>query len=207
MKELLGIFPLRNCHTGEYEDAELYTPIDEQNVEDFETKWLPLLKKRLSTLAEHEDAISANVQDAHWKWRDKWKERDGRIDYDSFSVECNGVTQGMMFVRSIAFAKEPSQINQHLIYIDFLAIAPLNRPGFSELRLYKGIGPLLLGTAINYSIEQGFEGRIGLHAIPQSETWYGDECGMTDLGIDLSYPQSLRYFEMTAIQARTYITT
>jgi len=170
VKELLGVYPIKNCHTGEYEDAELYTPIDKQNVDDFETQWRPLLEERIANLSEHEDAASANVQDAHWKWREKTQDRNGRLDFDSFSVECAGVTQGMMFVRSIEFAKEQSQLHQFLTYVDLVSTAPWNRPGFTENRQYKGVGPLLLGTAISFSINQGFEGRIGLHSLPQSES-------------------------------------
>lgn len=206
MKKLLGVFPLKNCHTDEYEDAELYTPINEKNAEDFESKWRPKIKERLDNLEKHEDAASANAQDVHWKWREKMTVREGRLEYESFAIECDGATQGMMFVRSIDFAKEASQLNQFLIYVDLLACAPWNRPGFTNNRQYTGVGPLLLGTAITYSIDQGFDGRIGLHSLPQSESWYREKCGMTDLGIDGDY-QNLRYFEMTAAQAQTFITT
>jgi len=207
VKQLLGIFPLRNLHTGEYEDAELYMPIDGQNVEDFETRWRPLLDERKANLAPHETTASANIQDAHWKWREKTATRNNRMDYASFSVECGGTTQGLMFVRTIDFARESSQLNQFLIYVDLVSTAPWNRPGFTDNRLYSGVGPLLLGTAINFSIDQGFDGRIGLHSLPQSESWYRDQCRMTDLGPDANYPNNLCYFEMTAAQAHTYITT
>jgi hypothetical protein len=205
MSELIGVFPLKNCHTGEYEDAELYSPIAQKHIEDFENQWRPLMNERIANISKSESTASANVQDAHWKWREKTNDRNARIDFESFSVECNGVTQGLMFVNSATFSKAPSQLNQFMIYIDLVSTAPWNRPGFTKDRLYKGVGPLLLGTAISYSIEQGFNGRIGLHSLPQSESWYRDECGMTDLGIDYSYPQKLRYFEMTAVQAQTYI--
>ena len=207
MREFLGAFQLKNCHKGEYEDVELYTPIGEQNIKDYESKWLPLIEKRNANLSKDEDAESVNIEDAHWKWREKTFDRTDRMDFKSFCVECDGDTQGMMFVRNIAFAREPSQSNQHLIYIDMISSAPWNRPRFTKNRLYEGVGPLLLGSAISYSIEEGFGGRIGLHSLPQSESWYRDECGMTDLGIDLAYPQYLRYFEMTSEQAQIYITT
>jgi len=199
MKELLGIFPLENCQTNEFEDAELYTPIDEKNLKDFETLWQPMFKAKL----EKDNNVAP---DGHWEWRKKAIAREGRIDYESYAVECNGDTQGLMFVRSTDFAKELSQLNQFLIYVDLISSAPWNRPGFTDNRIYKGVGPLLISTAISYSIDQGFKGRIGLHSLPESESWYRDECGMTDLGIDRSY-QNLRYFEMTVVQAQTYITT
>ncbi|VAW75786.1 hypothetical protein MNBD_GAMMA12-1355 [hydrothermal vent metagenome] len=207
MKTLLGVYPLQNRLTGEFEDAELYMPLDQKNADDFETEWLPVLNSRVANLSADENHESANVQDLHWEWRNKIKERTGRMDFVSYAVECNGVTQGMMSACNCEFVKEPSQLGQFLIYIDLIASAPWNRRGFTENRLYKGVGELLLGTAISYSINEGFNGRIGLHSLPQSEFWYSNVCGMTDLGIDLNHPQSLRLFEMTEEQAQSYIST
>ena len=51
---------------------------------------------------------------------------------------------------------------------------------------------------------EGFKGRIGLHALPQSEGFYASKIGMTDMGKDPGY-HDLRYFEMTAEQAENFI--
>src|SRR5258706_1341 len=67
---------------------------------------------------------------------------------------------------------------------------------------FKGIGRLLLAAAISLSVSEEFAGRIGLHALPQAESWYRDVCGMTDLGIDGT---GMRYFEMTEAQAQTFV--
>jgi hypothetical protein len=42
-------------------------------------------------------------------------------------------------------------------------------------------------------MEEGFRGRIGLHALPQAETFYARNCGMTDLGNDMR-KEGLRIF-------------
>ena len=47
---------------------------------------------------------------------------------------------------------------------------------------------------IERSIDEGFRGRIGLHALPKAEVFYQDNCGMTPLGKDASR-QDLMYFE------------
>ena len=205
MRQLLGSYPLKNLHTGQYEKAELFSTIAENNIHDFEEKWKPLLQARLASLSSEETIKSVNAQDAHWKWREKTQDRNKRLDFDSFAVECSGVTQGLMFTRNIAFAKESSQYNQFLIYIDLVSSAPWNRIGFSDKPKYKGVGPLLLATAISFSVDQDFKGRVGLHSLPQSESWYRDICGMTDLGPDQDYQGELCYFEMTEAQAHTYI--
>jgi hypothetical protein len=99
----------------------------------------------------------------------------------------------------------PEQQGKDLVYIEFLENAPWNR---SELLFrptkFRGVGTLLMVAAIQLSIEQGFKGRVGLHALPQSEEWYRQKCGMTDMGTDQRV-QGLRYFEMTALQATAFI--
>jgi hypothetical protein len=65
------------------------------------------------------------------------------------------------------------------------------------------VGKVLLQAAIAMSDEEGFKGRIGLHSLPQAETFYSN-IGMTNCGIDVSY-ENLRYFEMTPEQAAAFI--
>jgi len=69
---------------------------------------------------------------------------------------------------------------------------------------YCGVGSIFIRTAIEVSRLEGFKGRIGLHSLPQSESFYGNKCGMTDLGKDSNY-QDLRYFEMTPEQALSFV--
>ena len=54
------------------------------------------------------------------------------------------------------------------------------------------------------SEELEFQGRIGLHSLPQANGFYANACGMTDLGADADH-QGLRYFEMTPEQARAFV--
>lgn len=205
MRDSLGTFPLKNLQTEKYENAELFSMIAKNNVDDFESKWKPLMEARKNSLKPDETLESANIQDSHWKWGRKAQAYSNRLDYESFAIECDDITQGLMLVNNIATARELSQFGKFIIYIDLVAVAPWNRIGFSKKPLYKGIGPLLLAAAISYSIDQEFEGRIGLHSLPQSESWYIDHCKMTDLGPDKNYPNELRYFEMTPEQAQIYI--
>jgi hypothetical protein len=44
--------------------------------------------------------------------------------------------------------------------------------------LYGGIGTLLMRTAVQVSYDEGFHGRIGLHALPQGRGFYRDNYGM-----------------------------
>lgn len=91
-----------------------------------------------------------------------------------------------------------------MIYIDLVSAAPWNRFGFTDTPLYKGVGPLLLGTAVSLSVSEGLNGRLGLHALPQSESWYRNQ-GMTELGIDTAHPENLVYFEFASADALAYV--
>ena len=69
---------------------------------------------------------------------------------------------------------------------------------------YRGVGSILIRAAVALREELEFHGRIGLHSLPQSNGFYANTCGMTDLGADPDH-ESLRYFEMTPEQARAFI--
>lgn len=203
MRSSLGLFPLRNRHSGAIEDAELFVPIDGTNLADFEQHWKPMVLDRLRQLPRGTTTTDAQLQDWHWDWRKKADRFADRLDYRSFAVECAGRTQGLMICSLVHRVREPSMLNQHLVYIEFLHSAPWNRWQFTDTPLYKGVGDLLVAAAVSLSIEEEFEGRIGLHSLPQSDDWYRDYCGMTDLGVDSAY-ENLRYFEMTAQQAANF---
>jgi hypothetical protein len=131
---------------------------------------------------------------------------NGLLCSQGFSLVCDGVTQGLIAVNMVSHrCRLPEQQGKHLVYIELLENAPWNR---SELLFqpikFKGIGTILMAAAIELSREQDFKGRLGLHALPQSERWYREACGMTDMGID-QHAQGLRYFEMTAQQASAFI--
>ena len=205
MRPSLGDFPLLNRHSGVEDMATLYSPIADSNVDDFENEWRPIMDAAIAKMTAQSEVEAANVQDAHWKWREKHRARSNRFEWESFAVECDGSTQGLMFLRTVGFAKEPSQRNLPIVYIDVVSVAPWNRHGLTKTPKYKGIGSLLLGTALSVSVDEGLEGRLGLHSLPQSESWYRDVCLMSDLGSDPAHPNSLVYFEFTPAQAQAYL--
>jgi hypothetical protein len=204
MSEQLGRFILLNRHSGQFEDATLHRPIGRKHVRDFQTLWRPAFKKRLATIRSREEFAEAQMQDSHWEWPQKAAAMGARLDYDTFAVEAGGVTQGLMIVSLTERGRAPGQENDHLIYVELIAAAPWNRKGFTDRPKYKGVGRLLLAAAVSLSVDQEFGGRVGLHALPQSATWYRQVCGMTDLGPDEAH-QRLHYFEMTETQARAFV--
>ena len=113
----------------------------------------------------------------------------------------------MMIVNVMKRCRLPQQANKHLAYVEYLEAAPWNRRSVTDKPRYRGVGTILMAAAIQLSIDDGNHGRIGLHALPQADTFYRDVCGMIDLGPDALYSphHPLRYFEMTPTQAALMI--
>jgi hypothetical protein len=62
---------------------------------------------------------------------------------------------------------------------------------------------VLMRTAVELSYDEGFHGRISLHALPQSEEFSRDNCEMHNCGPDASY-EDLTYYEMTREHAARF---
>lgn len=185
--------------------AELWSPITEKNLADWEAEWIPALHAQLQVL--HQSGINRSLwpQSRKWDWRDKKDAIELSLANQSFSIVAQGTTQAMMIIDLTKRARLNSQQLQHLVYVDFLEAAPWNRNDLQGggPRL-TGAGSIMMGTAIELSRAQGFKGRVGLHSLPQSNSFYANACGMADLGADPNY-SNLRYFEMTPDVADNFI--
>ena len=200
MKEHLGNRDLWNRLTRANESASIFRGLDDKNFQDFEKVWKPELEKRAAEFTTWKEQAKGNVQDAHWDWVGKAK---NDAVYESFAIECDGMTQGLMLVAMAPhFGRLESQHGLDLCYIELIASAPWNRVKFSKTPKYKGGGRILLATAISLSVELELKGRIGLHSLPESEKWY-DEQGMRRCGVDTD--KEMQYFEMTEEDAEKYL--
>ena len=197
---------LFNVANGTSEDAELWDAITERQLADWEAEWVPELFQAVRRLNSAGVARSAWPQNRHWDWRRKTEALQGMLAHPGFSIVCAGVTQGMMLMdTTMKRCRIPTQSGKNLVYVEFIESAPWNRAEllFNPPR-YRGIGTVLIRAAIELSKSEDFKGRIGLHSLPQANSFYANTCGMTDLGIDQAY-QGLRYFEMTPEEAEAFI--
>lgn len=203
MKQLVGEVVLLNRKTGKFEPARVVREIDDENLADFDQCWRPMLERRRAEFANPLAAAAGNAQDSHWDWFGKAKVARAAMGQETFAVECDGHTQGLMLVDLTRFAKLDPQRGREVVYIELLAAAPWNRHLTVPDPKYKGAGRILIATAISLSVDEGFEGRIGLHSLPQSESWYREEAGFSDVEFD--HLKKMRYFEMTAVQAAVFV--
>lgn len=184
----------------------LFFGIAEQNLEHYEQKWLPELLRRRCEAAKlrkagHDIAV---VEDAHWDWAKKMlREHRAPLGFRSCALEVAGQTEGLMQVE-LATHRSRANRNLHLAYVDYISIAPWNRPWPAGPPQFRGIGSILLREAVRTSLDAGFRGRIGLHALPGAVTWYRDKLKMKAFGADPDY-QGLHYFEFTEAQAKRFM--
>jgi hypothetical protein len=196
---------LLNVQTGQPEAADLLDAITEKQLTDWEAEWLPELFKAVQRLSRAGVERARWPQSRHWDWRRKTAAFQGMLANPGFSIVCAGLTQGMMLVDTATKrCRLPDQKDKNLVYVSFVENAPWNRKELFDPPRYRGVGTILVRAAVELSKQQEFKGRIGLHSLPQSNGFYANTCGMTDLGADKDY-QGLRYFEMTSEQAEAFV--
>lgn len=184
--------------------AELVCGIALPHLLDWHNAWQPELGAIKATLYDQGVPKSEWPQSGHWRWPDKVAESD-LLGFETFCVTAEGMTQAMMRVDiTTKESRLPGSEGKPIAYVDYLEVAPWNQPIVGMARRYKGAGKILMIAAAALSTEVEFKGRVGLHSLPQSESFYGD-MGMIDLGPDTEVHGALRYFEMTAEIAQALI--
>jgi hypothetical protein len=197
---------LYNVERQAGEPAELWNAITDQQLADWEALWQPSLLEAIQRLHRAKVPLRQWPQSRHWDWRRKAASIRGLLANPAFSVMCGGVTQGMMILETTRRrCRVDAQKGKNLIYVEYVENAPWNRKEllFDQPR-YRGVGSILMRAAIETSNSEGFKGRLGLHALPQSNAFYAKTCGMTDLGADSNY-LGMHYFEMTFEQSEEFI--
>ncbi|MCX4141119.1 GNAT family N-acetyltransferase [Paraburkholderia sp. SEWSISQ10-3 4] len=200
---------LQNRLTGKEELAQVVTPIEQFDVNCYLADWKPVLDAEIDNLKRtgqytRQGVARRNVEDAHWLWAEKVQDRARQLQWNSHALRCGGKTQGLMFVDMLRLCRLPSQQNMHMVYIDLVSTAPWNRPGLTAHPVYRGVGNVLVTEAILHSVDEGFGGRIGLHALPRAESFYRDQWKMVCLGPDPQY-SSLPYYELTTERATEFL--
>ena len=183
-------------------EAELRDAIEQAQLDDWQTKWRPALLTTLQELVRKGVPFDQWPQSWHWDWSKKTARVQGLLAFRGFSIVAQGATQGLAQVDLTKAAREANQRGKPLVYLEYLEVAPWNRPDLGNAPRLRGVGTALITAAVALSEDEGFKGRLGLHSLPQADNFYR-KIGMTDLGQDAAY-QNLRYFEMTSEQARAF---
>lgn len=217
MTKILASYDVPSPELGRTLSIDVVEGLDEAHLDHIEQAWLPLMKRQrdkallefFTQLPEEERTDEAFVgilgrlgaPDGHWNWRDKCSFAPGTQRQAYGLLNGNDVEAAMML--AFGRATRLGTLGEPLVYVDYLATAPWNRPPIRRPERFRGMGRMLLGTAVAVSQMRGMEGRCGLHSLGPAEGFY-QRAGMRDLGIDSAY-HGLRYFEFDAAAARAFI--
>ncbi len=188
---------LKKTSTGQLVEASLLDEITDEHLTLWIDTWQPAMQAHCSGRV-----LRDKPEDHHWDW--KWKASEWRpmLGYHSFTITCEGELQGLMLVCDFKSARIQAQFGKPIVYVEFVATAPWNRPKIQTPR-FRGVGTVMVTAAVELSWQLGYRGRIGLHSLPDAEEFYRDTCGMSELGKDAAH-QELMYYEMTDNQAEAF---
>jgi len=160
-------------------------------LEEIESRWKPA-REQMAQIRE-------GSEHGHWDWRNKiWSTESGR--HRLVAIERCGDVQGLMAILSQPCPTALGVEGSPVLYVDYLEVAPWNLKGLPSPPRFLGVSTLLIAEAVRLSIDSGWQGRVGLHSLPQAERFYSAFCQMTSIGRDVGY-YDLAYFEYTEEQA------
>ena len=217
MSKILGSYDVHSPEQGMSLKIDIVEGLDAVHLDQIEQAWKPIMTRQrdkavlefFTQLAEEDRTNEAfvtmlgrmGIPDSHWNWRHKCAIAPGTQRQAYGLLNGDEVEAAMM----LAFDHQTrlSTCGEPLVYVDFLATAPWNRPTIQCPERFRRLGTMLLGTAVAVSQMQGLKGCCGLHSLPPAEGFY-QRAGMQDLGADPTY-YDLHYFEFDAATARTFI--
>lgn len=196
------------CQTGQLAEAEIFDEITLGHFIETQATWRPLVLEAARGLAANPQQAMLIPRHFHWDWTRKEAELK-LLAVKFFGISCGGQLQGIMKIDTVARScRLPEQQGKPLVYIDYIETAPWNikllMEPIGKPQQYRGVGSRLFEAAVLQSEEEGFKGRLGLHSLPGSESFYIKECGMTPVGRD-PHKQNLLWCEFTPEQARRYM--
>ena len=189
--------------TGELTNALLQTDLAPAVLVEVEQEWGPMRRSAARRFLK-EGRGEEVPRHWHWDWAAKSKNLEF-LAYRCFGIECDRKMQGLMMVLIAGKqSRLPPDAGKPLVYVDYIEAAPWNYGPLVDVPVYKGIGMVLIRAAVQLSLDEGFQGRLGLHSLPQSESFYRDRCGMQGGTQDPHY-ENLPYYEMTRDGAKRFI--
>ncbi len=200
---------LKLVSTGEAVDAELHDSLSLDDLLAAEEVWAPervrVIRACLKNGIKPEDV----PQSVGWNWSTKALslQRYAPGPFSShrlFGLKCQESWQGLLLACCVGHYSKLEEEQKEVVYVDFVETAPWNWELSAAGRTadYKGVGRQLFELAVRWSDDLGFRGRVGLHSLPQADSFYRSGCGMTELAPD---PKQLRYFELSESQARAFL--
>jgi GNAT superfamily N-acetyltransferase len=156
-----------------------------RHLSDFNNIWKSML-----------EALKA--EDTFWDWARKKQLALSDDRYEAYAIEQDELTQGLLWIET-QHHRSQWAIGQPLVYVEALASAPWNRRLINPNPWLRGIGTVLLQFARKRSLDLGYQGRLGLHALRGSEAFY-ESRNMLNFGYDAD--REMVYFEYGVLNPR-----
>jgi hypothetical protein len=139
-----------------------------------------------------------HMEDAHWRWTAKAIHHSTQ-EYNWFFYLAEDAVQAACL---IYHPKDSVIDGQGIFYIEYVAVAPWNRPNPLSNARFKGVGSDLIRYASKYATETlGLRPGFSLHSLPKAAAYY-DKIGM------ICFPErkkeSLDYYEMARDAAQEF---
>lgn len=191
-------------------EAVMFDDVTLEHFIESQQKWRPIVVEAARRMRDAGRPTEQQPRHWHWNWERK-EQQLGDFGLSFFGIECEGELQGLMKVDlAKRTARLPEQARLELAYIDYLEAAPWNVRDIAEALgqqpRFGTVGLNFFAAAIGLSLEVGYEGRVGLHSLPNplTERFYEKTCKMTPVFRDPQM-QDLQYFEMTSAQAQAFL--
>ena len=169
--------------SGELISADLVN-LSDNHVEDYDQHWQPRLQE-----------FSQEDQNLSWRFKEQLANR--QANYESYAVEYDGMTQGMMLLET-QYHWSMFTPGQRLVYVETVVSAPWNRIYIQRPPRIKGVGRGLIEFARQRSQALGYKGLVGLHSLPGAVQFY-EKLGMMRLELDpeeiVDADEDIPYFE------------
>lgn len=153
-----------------------------------------MAEKHLQDIQDIWQGILAAVgePDEGWAWEYKLRQAQQSNHHEAYALEEGGLTQGLLYIETHWHRSQLAR-RKRLVYVESIESAPWNRTRIEDPPYLRGVGKALLLFARDRSRVLGYEGRVGLHAISEAESFYR-HIKMPEYGADFD-KGGLIYFE------------
>jgi len=188
--------------------AKFHDNVTAEQLAQAESQWKPhriAAIERLISGGMTKREAHVRIQHAHWDWAAKAQGlRERTLDMRCFGIDIENEWQGLGMVELAAYSAQlaPDQ-GKPLAYVQFLESAPWNLKDICDDPRFGLVGVRLLEAAVRMSIEEGFHGRVGLHALPQAEPFYEERCLMKH--VEGFVKGRMKLYEMTRGNAEKFL--
>jgi len=165
--------------------------VDDDVVQRLIRRWIPLLQ-------------GTDEDDASWDYPGKREETCYRDGHEHVAVLYNADVQAILLTSLPVVRPSTSEMPALPLFVEYLSIAPWNRPNLQSPPDFRGIGSMLIRHAVKRSVAASREGRIALHAEPKAISFYEEKLKLRRRGPDIEQ-EYREFFEGDAEWAKRFL--